>query len=1009
VFRYGGKLMDVKTIFLTNILVLFVMAGLLYAYMSVQKTYRGFGFWTLTTFLTAIFQAMMLSRVIFRGALADFFTIIIANTGISSVLIIRFYGIRLFFGREKISRAYYAIPVLAFLCLCYFYYIVNDIQARGFISTLAFSFMTFVIAFEFIRNRDKGSRRLNYIIAAIHLIYGAIFFTRGLIMLSSWHYMYFTNNTPDVIFFLTILLAELAWDTCFFMLNGQRVYSELETVMIEKDKAEIALKESERNLREVLDNSSDAVYRRSYRSNRFEYMSPASSQVLGYTPEEMLSMSIDEILDRIHPEDLGGVKEMLDAADREGGGPYHVEFRIKTKAGHYNWVADRFSMIRDDEGRTLYRFGTVRDITTRRNAEKALKESQERYRALFDGINNGVAVYEVVDGGRDFIFRDFNRAGEIMDNDDRKNLIGKSIFEARPGVEEFGLIEVFRRVWKTGAAENFPVKLYKDKRLNKWYDNFVYKLPSGEIVAVFEDVTKQKQAEEALKESESRFKSIFDYANDGILLIDIETRKFISCNMSFCNMLGLQLDMISEYGISDIVRETDLSYILDIFEKQIKREIVMVRDIPLQKTDGTIIYADVSSSLVEVNGKTCFCGFFRDITRRKNAEEERRKVEEKLQQAQKLESLGVLAGGIAHDFNNMLMVVLGNAELAQMEISETSPARQRLEDINNVAIKAADLCKQMLAYSGKGRFVIRPIDLSEVVGEMGRMLDVSVSKKAILNYNLAKGLPFIKADTAQIRQIIMNLIINASEAIGEKGGAISVETGLMECDSKYLKNTQVHNEIKEGPYVYLEIADTGSGMDKATMDKIFDPFFTTKFTGRGLGLAAVLGIVRGHNGGLMVDSEPGKGTTFRVMFPAVVSETETTSSENKKTVDVWKGSGTILLVDDDESIRDLCRLLLERIGFDVLTASDGRNAVEVFCENRGKIRCIILDLTMPHMDGDETFRELIKIDPDIRVIMSSGYNEQEIAQKISGKGFSGFIQKPYSLSNLTDILKKVLG
>jgi CheY-like chemotaxis protein len=159
----------------------------------------------------------------------------------------------------------------------------------------------------------------------------------------------------------------------------------------------------------------------------------------------------------------------------------------------------------------------------------------------------------------------------------------------------------------------------------------------------------------------------------------------------------------------------------------------------------------------------------------------------------------------------------------------------------------------------------------------------------------------------------------------------------------------------------------------------------------------------------MVDSEPGKGTTFRVMFPAVVSETETTSSENKKTVDVWKGSGTILLVDDDESIRDLCRLLLERIGFDVLTASDGRNAVEVFCENRGKIRCIILDLTMPHMDGDETFRELIKIDPDIRVIMSSGYNEQEIAQKISGKGFSGFIQKPYSLSNLTDILKKVLG
>jgi two-component system, cell cycle sensor histidine kinase and response regulator CckA len=1000
--------MDVKTIFLTNILVLLVMAGLLYAYMSVQKTYRGFGYWTLTTLLTAIFEAMMLSRVVFKGGLADFFTIILANTGISSVMIIRFYGVKLFFGRKGMSRAYYAIPVLAFVGLSFFYYAVNDIQARGFVTTLAVSFMVFVLAGEFIRNRDKGSRRLNMIIAAIHIVYGAIFFTRGLVMLLSWNYVYFANNPYDVVFFLTILLAELAWDACFFMLNGQRVYGELETVMVEKDKTEQSLKESDRNLREVLDNSSDAIYRRGYESDRFEYISPASTSVLGYTPEEMLSMPIDEILDCIHPEDVSGVKKILETTVKEGGGPYHTEFRFRTKAGQYNWVADRFTMTRDEQGDALYRFGNIRDITERKNAENALYESEQRYRALFDGINNGVAVYEVIGDGQDFIFKDFNRAGELIDNDDRRRLIGRSIFDMRPGIEKFGLIDVMRHVWKTGKPENYPMKLYEDDRLSGWYENFIYKLPSGEIVAVFEDVTKQRQADEALRESESRFKSIFDFANDGILLIDIETKKFFSGNMSLCNMLGFLPEEISSYGLSGIIPENERTYVLDIFEKQAKREIVVARDVPLKRNDGTIIYADVSSSLIEVSGKTYICGFFRDITRRKEAEEERRKVEEKLQQTQKLESLGVLAGGIAHDFNNMLMVVLGNAELAQMEISETSPAKQRLEDINNVAIRAAELCKQMLAYSGKGRFVVRPIDLSEVVGEMGRMLDVSVSKKAILKYNLAKGLPSIKADAAQIRQIIMNLIINASEAIGEKSGAISVKTGLMECDSRYLKEIQFHNDIKEGPYVYLEIADTGSGMDKATMEKIFDPFFTTKFTGRGLGLAAVLGIVRGHNGGLMVHGEPDKGTTFRVLFPAVMSIPESTSLENKKKADAWKGSGTILLVDDDESIRSLCRLLLERIGFDVLLACDGRNAIEVFNENRNKIRCIILDLTMPHMDGEETFRELRRIDPDIRVIMSSGYNEQEIAQKITGKGLSGFIQKPYSLNNLTDMLKKVL-
>jgi CheY-like chemotaxis protein len=377
-------------------------------------------------------------------------------------------------------------------------------------------------------------------------------------------------------------------------------------------------------------------------------------------------------------------------------------------------------------------------------------------------------------------------------------------------------------------------------------------------------------------------------------------------------------------------------------------------------------------------------------------------------QTQKLESIGVLAGGIAHDFNNMLMVVLGNTDLALANISEETPVYKRLTDIRTVSIRAADLCRQLLAYAGKGRYLVEPVNLSSMVEEMTSMFDVSISKKVFLNYNLAKWLPPIEADASQIRQVIMNLVINASEAIGEKSGAIYISTSVMEYDREYLVESDLNNDLKPGYYVCLEIADTGSGMDKETTDKIFDPFFTTKYTGRGLGLAAVLGIVRGHKGGIKVYSEPGKGTTFKLLFPVADEVTESIATVQRKEVDTWKGSGTVLLVDDDESVRSLSSLLLEHLGFDVLLAADGRIALKIFSEHRHEIRCVILDLTMPRMGGEETFRELRRIDPQARIIMSSGYNEQDVVHRFIGKGLSGFIQKPYQLKSLAQTLMKIL-
>ncbi len=400
--------------------------------------------------------------------------------------------------------------------------------------------------------------------------------------------------------------------------------------------------------------------------------------------------------------------------------------------------------------------------------------------------------------------------------------------------------------------------------------------------------------------------------------------------------------------------------------------------------------------------------YVRDLSERVKAEQEKRALELKMQQAQKLESLGVLAGGIAHDFNNLLVGILGNADLALLKLSPVSPVRESIENVVRAAQRAADLARQMLAYSGKGRFIVQPLSLSEVVEEMGHILEVSVSKNAALKFQFSPGLPAIQADATQIRQIIINLIVNASEAIGEQRGVITVSTGCMQCDRAYLNNTYIAENLPEGAYVFLEVVDTGCGMDGATREKIFDPFFTTKFTGRGLGMAAVLGIVRGHKGAIKVYSEPGRGSAIKVLFPAISQPAPAVGEAPETGGESWRGAGAVLIADDESSVREVGREFLETLGFSVYTAEDGPQALQVFRAHAAEVVCVILDLTMPHMSGEETFRELRRIRPEVPVIMSSGYNEQEITQRFAGKGLAGFIQKPYRLEDLKAMLRNVL-
>jgi signal transduction histidine kinase len=397
-----------------------------------------------------------------------------------------------------------------------------------------------------------------------------------------------------------------------------------------------------------------------------------------------------------------------------------------------------------------------------------------------------------------------------------------------------------------------------------------------------------------------------------------------------------------------------------------------------------------------------------DVTDRKRVEEEKQSLERQVQQAQKMESLGVLAGGIAHDFNNLLMVVLGHAELALKEISPMSPARRSLTEITTASQRAADLSRQMLAYAGKSSFALERLDLRDLVEEMAHLLKTTISKKAILNLNLERELPPIQADPSQIRQIAMNLIINASEAIGDRSGVITVSVGATRCDEEYLRKTELREALAPGLYVHIEVTDTGHGMDVETRSRIFEPFFSTKFTGRGLGLAAALGIVRAHRGAMKVYSEPGKGTTFKVLFPALEDTGENTRSSEPSPLADWRGKGTILLVDDEESLLALGARMLELLGFTVLTAADGRQAVDLYRERGKEIDLVLMDLTMPHMDGAEAFGELRRLNPEVRVVLASGYSHEDVASRFAGKHLDGVLQKPYTIAKLREALAGLL-
>ncbi len=417
------------------------------------------------------------------------------------------------------------------------------------------------------------------------------------------------------------------------------------------------------------------------------------------------------------------------------------------------------------------------------------------------------------------------------------------------------------------------------------------------------------------------------------------------------------------------------------------------------------VYTQATVETTE-DGRAIVHGTVQDITERKRSEAERREMQEKMQETQKLESLGLLAGGIAHDFNNILAGIMGNADFALLSPNLPPDVESRLRDVVAASKRAGDLTKQLLAYSGKGRFVIEAVDLSALIREMAELLSVSVSREHALRLFLPEDLPAVEVDVTQIRQVVMNLIINAGEAINHSNGIISITTGTQDVSADYLAGSQLSTELVPGEYVFVEVSDNGMGMPEEVLERIFDPFFTTKFTGRGLGLAAALGIVRGHKGAIKIYSEQSRGTTFKIFLPT--SEAKAKIREGTSEQNDWRGEGVVLVIDDDQTVRDFVKNVLGRFGYEVITAVDGLDGMAQFSTHQDRIDLVLLDLTMPNMDGKETYSQMRAKRPDVATVLMSGYNEQDATQEFVGKGLAGFLAKPFLVADLMGMVEKAL-
>jgi PAS domain S-box-containing protein len=639
-----------------------------------------------------------------------------------------------------------------------------------------------------------------------------------------------------------------------------------------------------------------------------------------------------------------------------------------------------------------------------RDAQEAVTRSEETLALLDTVLRTAPVGLAFLD--RELRYMRINEALAAMNGRSVEEHLGATLGSILPDIAP-ALEPLFRRVFETGepirdvelrlpaADEGGPARYF----LASYYPVRGVDGSVAWVGAVISDITHRQLIEDALRESNERYGALAS----AVPAILFSTRADGSCDYvseQFTTYTGLPANAAEGFAGLQVIHPDDVERSQSQWLGSVHTGVAFEIEFRLRRLDGVYRWFRCSCSPMRdaEHQIVKWFGLCLDI-------HDEREADEAMRQAQKLESIGLLAGGIAHDFNNLLTGILGNATLALRVLPKLSPARELVQDVVVASERAASLTGQLLAFAGKGRFNIEPVNLSTMAADISGLLRASIPRKIAIQLELDPELPSIEADASQVQQVLMNLVLNAAEAIGESSGTVWVRTGVRQLTSTEIARLHSRFPLTPGPHVEVEVRDSGSGIEPANLGRIFDPFFTTKFMGRGLGLAATLGIVRGHKGSITVQSELGKGSSFRILLPAVV-EAHVMRRDVPEVAD-HNRSELILIADDEEMVRRAARAALQTAGYRVVEAEDGLAALDLFRRYGDEIALVLLDMTMPILSGHEAVHHMMKIRPDAVVVASSGYGELEAERRFAGTGVRAFLQKPYSAEQLIALVSRL--
>ena len=762
----------------------------------------------------------------------------------------------------------------------------------------------------------------------------------------------------------------------------------------EQKKAEAALQQSEENLRITLNSIGDAVISTDIQG-KVVGMNPVAENLTGWNQAEAEGRTLNQVFRIILEKTRHSVESPVDKVLREGsivGLGNHVI--LLSKEGTERPVADSAAPIRNAKGELAGVVLVFRDVTQKRKDEQALRESEEKYRNILDNMEE---VYYEVDLSGNLTF--FNPAMCESFGRTPDELLGLNYREYTSPEGASLLFSVYNEVFRTGIPNtlfDFPiVRIDGDIRILEGSVSLM-RNASGEAIGfrgIIRDRTEQKKAESALRESEEKYRLLVENAHEGIYIIQDGVVKF--SNPRTEEISGYSKLELAERPFMDLVHPKDRPDVLDQQNQKPEegKKPILCSFRMINQKDETL-WVELNTIEIQWEGRPASLNFLRDITPQK-------KMETQFLQAQKMEAIGTLAGGIAHDFNNLLMGIQGNASLILLDIGSDHPYYSKIKNIEKQVQAGAELTRQLLGAARGGKYEAKPTNINELIG---RSLDLfgRAKKELRIHKYFQEPIWAVEVDRSQIEQVLLNLYVNAGHAM-PAGGDLYVETKNILLDESYLQPYG----LRPGKFVRISVTDTGIGMDEATQKRAFDPFFTTREIGRGtgLGLASAYGIVKNHNGIINIYSEKGEGTTVNIYLPA----TEKAAIEKPELrEEVFMGTESILLVDDEEAIADIGRRLLERLGYRVILAGSGTEAVEIYRREQGRIDLIILDMIMPGISGGETFEQLKAINPSVIVLLSSGYSINGQAKTILDRGCKGFLQKPFGLVDLSKKVRQVL-